>query len=64
MWDWFSIDWLSWQTLRSFVWAEKLYLYAIIGIPFLFLFRWLFYTRGQQKTGAFAYELSASHSLD
>ena len=51
MWDWFSIDWLSWQTLRSFVWAEKLYLYAIIGIPFLFLFRWLFYTRGQQKLG-------------
>lgn len=51
MWDWFSIDWLSWQTLRSFVWAEKLYLYAIIGVPFLFLFRWLFYTRGQQKLG-------------
>ncbi len=51
MWDWFSIDWLSWETLRSFVWAENLYLYAIIGIPFLFLFRWLFYTRGQQKLG-------------
>ena len=51
MWDWFSIDWLSWETLRSFVWAEKLYLYAIIGVPFLFLFRWLFYTRGQQKLG-------------
>jgi Ca-activated chloride channel family protein len=51
MWNWFSIDWLSWQTLRSFVWAERLYLYGIIGIPLLFLLRWLFYNRGQQKLG-------------
>jgi Ca-activated chloride channel homolog len=51
MWDWFSAEWLSWQTLRSFVWAEKLYLYAIGGIPILFLLRWLFYNRGQQKLG-------------
>ncbi|CAH0997157.1 hypothetical protein EMA8858_03294 [Emticicia aquatica] len=51
MWDWFSIEWLSWQTLRSFVWAEKLYLYGIVGVPFLFLLRWLFYNRGQQKLG-------------
>jgi len=51
MWDWFSIDWLSWHTLRSFVWAERLYLYCIAGIPLLFLLRWLFYNRGQQKLG-------------
>lgn len=51
MWDWFSLDWLSLETLRSFVWAEKLYLYAILGVPFLFLLRWLFYNRGQQKLG-------------
>lgn len=51
MWDWFSINWLSWQTLRSFVWAERLYLYGIVGIPILFLLRWLFYNRGQQKLG-------------
>lgn len=51
MWDWFSINWLSWQTLRSFVWAERLYLYGIGGIPLLFLLRWLFYNRGQQKLG-------------
>lgn len=51
MWDWFSINWLSWQTLRSFVWAERLYLYGIVGIPLLFLLRWLFYNRGQQKLG-------------
>ncbi|GAB3515012.1 vWA domain-containing protein [Emticicia fontis] len=51
MWDWFSIDWLTPQTLRSFVWADRLYLYAIAGIPFLFLLRWLFYNRGQQKLG-------------
>jgi Ca-activated chloride channel homolog len=51
MWDWFSIDWLSWQTLRSFVWADRLYLYGIIGIPVLFLLRWLFYNRGKQKLG-------------
>ncbi|WP_337043229.1 vWA domain-containing protein [Emticicia sp. 17c] len=51
MWDWFSTDWLSWQTLRSFVWADKIYLYGIAGIPFLFLLRWLFYNRGQQKLG-------------
>jgi Ca-activated chloride channel homolog len=51
MWDWFSTDWLSWQTLRSFVWAERLYLYGIIGVPLLFGLRWLFYNRGQQKLG-------------
>ncbi len=51
MWDWFSIDWLSWQTLRSFVWAERLYLYGLVGIPIVFLLRWLFYNRGQQKLG-------------
>ena len=51
MWDWSSIYWLSWDTLRSFVWAEKLYLYCIIGIPVLYLLRWLFYTREQQKLG-------------
>ncbi|MFD2523343.1 VWA domain-containing protein [Emticicia soli] len=51
MWDWFSFDWLSWQTLRSFVWADRIYLYCIAGIPFLFVLRWLFYNRGQQKLG-------------
>lgn len=51
MWDWFSTEWLSWQTLRSFVWAERLYLYGIAGVPLIFLLRWLFYNRGQQKLG-------------
>ncbi len=51
MWDWFSTEWLSWQTLRSFVWAERLYLYGIAGVPLLFIFRWLFHNRGQQKLG-------------
>ena len=51
MWDWFSFSWLSWQTLRSFVWAEKLYLYSIAAIPLLFLLRWLFYGRSEQKLG-------------
>ena len=51
MWDWFSTEWLSWQTLRSFVWAERLYLYGIAGVPLVFLLRWLFYNRGQQKLG-------------
>jgi Ca-activated chloride channel homolog len=51
MWDWFSIEWLSWQTLRSFVWAERLYLYGIAGVPLLFILRWLFHNRGQQKLG-------------
>ncbi len=51
MWDWFSIEWLTWQTLRSFVWSERLYLYGLIGVPLIFVLRWLFYNRGQQKLG-------------
>ncbi len=48
---WFSIDWFSWSTIRNFVWENPLYLYGIAGVPLLFLFRWLFYNRGQQKLG-------------
>ena len=51
MWDWFSLHWLSWQTLRQFVWGQSFYLYTLFGIPALFLLRWLFYTRDKQKLG-------------
>jgi Ca-activated chloride channel homolog len=49
--NWLSIDWFSWETLRGFVWENPLYLYGIGGVPILFLLRWLFYNRGQQKLG-------------
>lgn len=51
MWSWFSLEWFKWSTLRGFVWEHPLYLYGIAGIPILFLLRWLFYSREQQKLG-------------
>ena len=49
MWDWLSLDWFSWQTIRLFVWASPFYLYTLIAIPLLFILRWLFFSRSKQK---------------
>lgn len=47
--DWFSLYWFSPSALRSFVWDNPIYLYLILGIPFLFLLRWFFGGNSSQK---------------
>lgn len=49
--EWLSLKWFSIATLNNFHWDNKWYLYAIAGIPLLFLLRWLFYDRNNQRLG-------------
>jgi Ca-activated chloride channel family protein len=46
---WFSLEWFSLNTLRTFTWEKPEYLYAIAAIPLIFLFRWLWRNRFNQK---------------
>lgn len=46
---WYSLDWFMPSTLQSFTWEKPEYLYAIIAIPILFLVRWLWRYRFNQK---------------
>lgn len=39
--NWFSLNWFSPATLQSFDWQNPLFLYGILLIPLLFLFKWL-----------------------
>jgi Ca-activated chloride channel family protein len=39
---WYSLSWFSPELLKSFVWANPLYLYLILLVPFLFLVRWIY----------------------
>lgn len=39
--NWFSLNWFSPSTLGSFDWANSLFLYGLLIIPVLFLFKWL-----------------------
>lgn len=51
MLEWFSLEWFRLPTLQGFVWAQPLYLYGLISIPFMFFMRWLFYNRKTQRLG-------------
>lgn len=46
---WLSLEWFQPSTLRSFTWENTLFLWVIIGVPLLFLFRWLMRLRFNQK---------------
>jgi Ca-activated chloride channel homolog len=46
---WFSLDWFSLATLQSFTWERPEFLYSILAIPLLFLIRWLWRKRFNQK---------------
>lgn len=46
---WLSADWFTPSTLRSFTWENPVFLYLIIGVPLLFVFRWLMRNRFNQK---------------
>lgn len=47
--EWYSLSWFSPETLRSFTWGQKLFLYGLLLIPFLFTVRWLLFVRFRQK---------------
>lgn len=46
---WYSLDWFALPTLRSFTWDNPTFLYVLIGIPLLFILRWLLRYRFNQK---------------
>ncbi|HTF22088.1 MAG TPA: VWA domain-containing protein [Chryseolinea sp.] len=46
---WLSLEWFQPSTLRSFAWENPQFLWIIIGVPFLFLLRWLTRLRFNQK---------------
>jgi len=46
---WYSLDWFMPDTLLSFTWERTLFLYLIPAIPLLFLIRWLWRYRFNQK---------------
>jgi Ca-activated chloride channel family protein len=46
---WYSPDWFSPSTFRAFTWENPGYLYGLLGIPLVFLIRWLWRHRFNQK---------------
>jgi Ca-activated chloride channel family protein len=46
---WYSPDWFMPSTLRSFTWENPLFLYLLLAVPFLFIARWLFRYKFNQK---------------
>jgi len=46
---WYSLDWFAPSTLQSFTWERTVFLYLIIGVPLLFVVRWLLRYRFNQK---------------
>ena len=48
-WDWLSLEWFSYSTLRSFEWVYPLVLYALPLVPLLFLLKWLFTLNTRNK---------------
>lgn len=46
---WYDIGWFAPSTFRSFTWDHKEFLYALIAVPVLFVIRWLFRFRFNQK---------------
>ncbi|WP_338762396.1 VWA domain-containing protein [Bernardetia sp. ABR2-2B] len=47
--EWLDFKWLTLETLQSFDWQSPFWLYALIGVPFLFLLKWLIFVRFRQK---------------
>ncbi len=47
--EWLNFKWFALETLQSFEWQNSFWLYALIGVPFLFLLKWLIFVRFRQK---------------
>jgi len=39
--SWYSISWFSPSTLQGFTWENKVFIYLILAVPFLFIARWV-----------------------
>lgn len=39
--DWLSPEWFSYSMFQSFEWAYPLWLYGMLGLPLIFLIRWV-----------------------
>lgn len=39
--SWYSISWFSPTTLQGFTWENKVFIYLILAVPFLFIARWV-----------------------
>jgi len=46
---WYSFDWFMPDTLLSFTWDKPIFLYSLFLVPVLFLIRWLWRYRFNQK---------------
>lgn len=46
---WYSLEWFRPDTLTSFEWVHPVFLYLIAAVPILFLVRWLWRYRFNQK---------------
>ena len=46
---WYSPEWFSLSTLNSFTWENDVFMYLMIGIPLLFILRWLWRHKFNQK---------------
>lgn len=38
---WYSMEWFTPTVLKGFTWEQPLFLYGILGVPLLFLIRWV-----------------------
>jgi Ca-activated chloride channel family protein len=38
---WYSLEWFTPSVLKGFTWENQLFLYGLLGIPFIFILRWL-----------------------
>jgi Ca-activated chloride channel homolog len=46
---WYYPEWLSLSTLNAYTWENRSFLFALIAIPILFLFRWFWRNSFNQK---------------
>ena len=46
---WYSPEWFRLSTLNSFTWENDIFLYLLIGVPLLFVLRWLWRYKFNQK---------------
>jgi Ca-activated chloride channel family protein len=46
---WYSLDWFTPSTLNSFTWENEVFLYLLLAVPLLFILRWLWRYKFNQK---------------
>ncbi len=60
---WYNLDWFTPSTLTSFTWERPLLLYALLGVPLLFVVRWLVRYKFNQKLPVAVTEKELTTSL-